>query len=101
MRRNIEIGGKAHFRCIVTEGQPITALAWYRGNGSLLIDGNGFQNETSGLLLELNDVTKMAEGDYICAVKNQFGFMRAVAVLSVTGMCSCLCRLISIIFSFI
>ena len=84
------IGHMVKFRCVVTEGHPVLNLAWYKGDGTLLIDGSRMHNITDGLVLEFKQAKKKDEGDYLCAAKNKAGFMRAIAVLTVSGEISCM-----------
>lgn len=80
------IGAKVHFRCIVTAGQPIKDILWYKSDGELIVDGLKRKNRSDDLVLAFNKVDKQDEGQYFCAIVNNVGFAKATAKLKVSGM---------------
>ena len=79
------IGDTVHFRCLVTEGQPVADMVWYKNNVVLSTNKSSEKNYTAGLLLTFDSVTKSEEGTYFCAAVNKAGFARELATLSVSG----------------
>ena len=80
------IGSKVHFRCIVTAGQPVKDILWYKSDGELIVDGLKRRNRSDDLVLAFNKVEKQDEGEYFCAAVNNVGFAKANAKLKVSGM---------------
>lgn len=74
-----------HFRCVITDGQPVEEMVWYKDNKVLASSVIKQANITAELLLKFENVQKSNEGEYYCAAVNKVGFAKEVAILAVSG----------------